>query len=237
MLLQYIFLLILLTGGALTSIWTGKLTTVAGITGIMLGLVIFIGTGWLGLLLMAFFFLLGTLATAWKRNKKESWNIAERNKGRRSASQVLANGGMAGILALLAIVWPEKADLFTLLIAGVFSSATADTLSSELGSLYGSRFYNILSFRKDTRGLDGVISLEGTVIGITGSFLVAMVASVGYGWGLYILWIVIAGTIGNLTDSLLGATMERRGLMPNDLVNFLNTVAGALVMFLLLKIH
>jgi uncharacterized protein (TIGR00297 family) len=236
-LLQYIFLLVLLTIGALVSIWTGKLTIIAGITGILLGLVIFIGTGWLGLLLMAFFFLLGTFATAWKRNKKEAWKIAERNKGRRSASQVLANGGMAGILAILAIIFPEKADLLTLLIAGVFSSATADTLSSELGSLYGSCFFNIISFRKEARGLDGVISLEGTIIGIVGSFLVALVTSLGYGWGVHILWIVIAGTVGNLTDSLLGATMERHGLLPNDLVNFLNTLVGAVVMFLLLKIH
>lgn len=237
MLLQYIWLLVLLTAGALVSIWTGKLTTVAGITGMLLGLVIFIGTGWLGLLLMAFFFLLGTLATAWNRNKKEAWKIAERNKGRRNASQVLANGGMAGILALLAISFPEKADLLTLLVAGAFSSATADTLSSELGSLYGSRFYNIISLRKDTRGLDGVISVEGTIIGMAASFLVALVTSVGYGWGVYILWIVIAGTVGNLTDSVLGATMERRGLIPNDLVNFFNTLVGAVIMFLLLMIR
>lgn len=219
------------------SIWTGKLTIAAGLTGIVLGLLIFIGTGWLGLLLMAFFFLLGTLATTWKRNQKETWKIAERNKGRRTASQVLANGGMAGILALLAIIYPEKANLLTLMIAGVFSSATADTLSSELGSVYGSRFYNILSFRRDTRGLDGVISVEGTLIGICGSLLVAMVTSVGYGWGVYFIWIIIAGTVGNLMDSVLGATLERRHLMPNDLVNFINTLAGALVMFLLLNIQ
>ena len=233
MLLQYIFLLILLTGGALTSIWTGKLTTVAGITGILLGLVIFIGTGWLGLLLMAFFFLLGTLATAWKRNKKESWNIAERNKGRRSASQVLANGGMAGILALLAIVWPEKADLFTLLIAGVFSSATADTLSSELGSLYGSRFYNILSFRKDTRGLDGVISLEGTLCGVAGSTVIAIIYAPGFGWNKYFACIILAGTAGNVVDSVLGASLERKHYLQNDAVNFLNTLAAAVTAFLL----
>ena len=237
MLLQYIILLILLTSGALISIWTGKLTIAAGLTGIVLGLLIFIGTGWLGLLLMAFFFLLGTLATAWKRSQKETWKIAERNKGRRTASQVLANGGMAGILALLAIINPEKADLLTLMMAGVFSSATADTLSSELGSVYGSRFYNILSFRRDTRGLDGVISVEGTLIGICGSLLVALVTSVGYGWGLYFIWIIIAGTVGNLMDSVLGATLERRNLLPNDLVNFINTMAGALVMFLLLRIQ
>ncbi len=235
MLLQYIILLVLLTLAALISIWTRKLTLIAGITGIFLGLLIFIGTGWLGLLLMAFFFLLGTIATSWKRQKKEAWKIAERNEGRRSASQVLANGGMAGLLALLAIIYPDKADLFTLMVAGVFSSATADTLSSELGSLYGTRFYNVLSFRKDKRGLDGVVSLEGTLIGIAGSILVAMVTSIGYGWGHYMLWIIIAGTVGNLADSFLGAALERKGLLPNDVVNFTNTLVGALVMFILWK--
>ena len=233
MLLQYIILLVLLTIGALISIWAGKLTIAAGITGIVLGVLIFIGTGWLGLLLMTFFFLLGTMATAWNRNQKEALNIAERNKGRRGASQVIANGGMAGILSFLAIIYPENADLLTLMIAGVFSSATADTLSSELGSIYGKRFYNILNFKRDTRGLDGVVSIEGTLIGIVGSLMIALVTSLGYGWGGYIVWIIIAGTLGNITDSLLGATLERNHMIPNDMVNFLNTLVAALIMLFL----
>jgi uncharacterized membrane protein len=79
--------------------------------------------------------------------------------------------------------------------------------------------------------------MEGTLIGVGGSLLVALVTSFGYGWGMHILWIVIAGTAGNLADSILGAALERRGLVPNDLVNFLNTMTGALVMLLLLKIQ
>jgi len=39
---------------------------------------------------------------------------------------------------------------------------------------------------------------------------------------------VIAAFIGSTADSLLGATLEAKGLMDNDAVNFSNTLAGAL---------
>ena len=37
------------------------------------------------------------------------------------------------------------------------------------------------------------------------------------------------GTVGNLTDSVLGATLERQQRLSNNAVNFLNTLVGALV--------
>ena len=40
--------------------------------------------------------------------------------------------------------------------------------------------------------------------------------------------IILAGLIGNLADSLLGATLERKGVLSNDAVNFLNTAIAAL---------
>ena len=40
--------------------------------------------------------------------------------------------------------------------------------------------------------------------------------------------IVLAGTVGNLVDSIIGATWERRGVIKNDAVNFLNTLAASL---------
>jgi uncharacterized membrane protein len=51
------------------------------------------------------------------------------------------------------------------------------------------------------------------------------------------VWVVIiSGTAGNLFDSVLGATLERKGYIKNNLVNFLNTVFAALVAYLLLLI-
>ncbi|WP_449437800.1 DUF92 domain-containing protein [Pedobacter steynii] len=40
--------------------------------------------------------------------------------------------------------------------------------------------------------------------------------------------VIAAGIIGNITDSLLGATLERKSYLNNDMVNFLNTLVASL---------
>jgi uncharacterized membrane protein len=77
--------------------------------------------------------------------------------------------------------------------------------------------------------LDGVVSWEGLLIGVAGSAVIATIYSFAFGWDSCFLWIVTAGTVGNLSDSVLGATLERRGVLHNDAVNFLNTLVAALV--------
>lgn len=205
-----------------------KLTAAGAACGVLLGVLLLWGFGWTGIALMSAFFILGTAATAVGRRKKMAWNIAEREHGRRHAGQVLANGGAGGLFALIALLDAKHADICFIMAASAFSAATADTLSSELGSIYGRRYYNIISFRPDQRGLDGVVSIEGTLIGLAGSMLIAIIAASALGWSWNLLWIVVAGTIGNLVDSVLGAVLERKGLIGNDLVNFLNTLAAAL---------
>ena len=80
--------------------------------------------------------------------------------------------------------------------------------------------------------MDGVISLEGTLFGLAGSVLIAMIYSVRTGWSQPFWWIIIAGTLGNFSDSMLGATLERRRLLKNNAVNFLNTLVAATVIYL-----
>ncbi len=180
--------------GAAYSIVARKLTPIAAITGILLSLAVYTGAGFTGIAMMAFFFLAGTAATAWKIKWKQQQNLAENNKGTRTAWQVLANAGVPAIAGLAHLVFPaaegsvnihspDIGTLASLTIAAAFSSATADTLSSELGNIYGRRYFNIISFKKDTRGLDGVISLEGTLCGLAGSTLIAIIYAAGFGWG------------------------------------------------------
>ena len=206
----------------------GKLTLPAVWTGGVLGVSIYLGGGFLGLGLLALFFGLGTAASAWKVADKRRLGLAEANKGRRTAGQVLANAGIAGLLGLFGWQFPAHASLTQLMLAGSFAAATADTLASELGNVYGRRYYNILTLKPDTRGLNGVISLEGTLLGLAGSALLAGAYCLGNGWGPAFWWLLLAGTVGNLTDSLIGATLERRHFVTNDVVNFLNTLVGAL---------
>jgi uncharacterized protein (TIGR00297 family) len=226
--LAYIIFLILLLTATYTSYKTGKLTGSGAITGGVVALCIYLGTGFTGIAMLATFFVLATIATSHKKNTKR--NIGDGlHPQKRDARQVLANGGLPAILGLLAFTLPDNILLATVLMAAAFASATADTLSSELGTVYGKRFYNIITFKPDEKGRDGVISLEGTIIGIAGAAVIAVVYAIGFGWNSMFLNIIIAGTAGNIADSVLGATLERKGYMNNNEVNFLNTFISVIV--------
>jgi uncharacterized protein (TIGR00297 family) len=205
-----------------------KLSAMGAVTGWITGLVIYAGSGLTGIALLASFFLMGVFATRWKSTEKQQPGVAENEHGRRGAGQVLANSSIAALIAILGLMLNKQIFPAALMIACCFSSATADTVSSELGTVYGKRFYNILTFRRDLRGLDGIISLEGTLAGLAGSILISLVYCMFDPWFPAIFIIISAGTIGNFTDSVLGAALERKGIIKNDAVNFLNTLVAAL---------
>ena len=207
---------LILTAGVAASIYRKKLTVTGAVTGGIIGWAVYAGGGFTGLGMLAAFFLLGTAATS---DPREST---------RHGGQVIANGGVAALTGGLILLVPSEKEYLLVMMAGSLSAATADTLSSELGTKFGRRFINILTWREDQKGLDGVISLEGLMIGITGSTILAVLYMATRGWNSYSFFaIIIAGTVGNLTDSILGAALERRGYLSNDAVNFLGTLAAA----------
>jgi uncharacterized protein (TIGR00297 family) len=228
--LSYALLTLILIAGVAYSISARKLTVMAAFTGAAVAILVFAGAGFTGLAMMTIFFILGSAATSVKSKTKQELNAAE--KGGRTTGQVLANAGTAALCGILILTLPAQTHILQLMMAASFASATADTLSSELGMVYGKRFFNIITLKPDVRGLDGVISREGTLIGVIGSVSIAVVYAIGMGWATNLIWIVVAGTFGNLTDSVLGAVLERKGLINNNIVNFLNTLIAALFMLL-----
>ena len=219
---------LLLTAAATASAIRRKLTVPAALTGLLLGMIIYYGAGFMGLSLLVVFFLLGTAATSWKKKEKLTIEGSAAHQTTRHSGQVLANAGVAAFLSALSLLQPTHKPLFLLMIAAAMSSALSDSLSSELGMVYGRRFFNILTWRPDKKGLDGVISIEGLLFGIAGSALMAAIFSLFTAqWGHAFFIILLAGTFGNLCDSLLGAVFERRGLLSNDFVNFFNTLLAA----------
>lgn len=223
----YIAFFIIALGMAL-SIRAKKLTAIAAITGGVSAFIIFSATGVSGIALLAAFFILGVAATTHQWKKKQQRGLADNGKGERTAGQVLANSGVAVIISILVLFNWLELHTALLMIAGSFAAAAADTVSSETGNVYGRRFYDILSFKKSTRGVNGAVSLEGTLAGVAASILIAFVYYItGSAETVHILIIVIAGTIGNIADSVLGTTLENRKLLSNNAVNFLNTGVGA----------
>jgi uncharacterized protein (TIGR00297 family) len=231
---QQIIVLLLLLVGIVASVRWKKLTIPAAFTGGVAGWLVYSGGGYTGISMLTVFFVLGTAATSWHAKARPGEAGPKDQKGAaaqstRTTGQVLANGGVAALAGLGIIYLPGHRHLLEVLMAASLSSATADTLSSELGMVYGRRYYNVLTWRRDRRGLDGVVSLEGTLIGVAGSSVIALLYAAGHGWNRGLWIIVLSGTIGNLTDSILGASLERKGWLGNDMVNFLNTLIAGLL--------
>ncbi len=197
------------------------------------------GLGWPGLAVLAAFFLSGSLLT----------QLAERRAPSRNARQVLANGGVAAMAALLGS-WSAA--------AGAIAAAAADTWATEIGAFSPLPPRLATSWRRVTRGTSGGITALGTLGGVAGATLIAglavWLAPRGVAPGFATL--VSAGFAGMLADSLLGATLQGKYECPacdarfergntvchepvrlttgwrwldNDAVNFAATLVGAAV--------
>ena len=165
----------------------------------------------------------------------------EERRGR-SASQVLANLGAAGLLSAAGLyclldkfaprggLLSSSVFLVRVALLGCLAEATADTVSSEIGAAFGGRPFLLTTFRRVAPGTDGAVSLTGT---LTGSIAAALVVAVGiWSMGQTLregLAAFLGGIAGLIFDSFLGATVERRGWIGNDWVNFLSTIVGGAV--------
>lgn len=197
--------------------------------------------GWRTLLWpVAALFVLTFAATKYGKSQKERLEVAESHGGR-SAAQVAANLGMAALAAAPIVLSRTAAPVLgiwnrPLLVASVaaMAEATADTLSSELGSVLGGSPLMITTGKRVAPGTDGAISVAGTLAGCLGALAIAVLAWLVLPLGpLEALIAAGAGILGLFADSLLGATLERAGRLNNDAVNFLSTCAAAFSGFLL----
>ena len=182
--------------------------------------------------------LLAYFATRMGRAQKECLGTAEERHGR-AASQVAANLGVAALVLtqnfqswLIDSHWFSRGTLapvpiFAVGLAGL-AEAAADTVSSEIGQVLGGRPRMITTLRTADPGVDGAISIAGTLAGIAAGVIVALAGTLALRGDASLFWISTAGAIfGLLFDSLLGATLERRGWLNNDAVNFLSTASAA----------
>ena len=174
-------------------------------------------------------------ATRVGRARKEKLGTAEKRRGR-SAAQVAANLGVAALASgeaakiwLFGTHWLSH-GLTPLLAAALaaMAEAAADTVSSEIGQVFGGRPRLITSLRSVDAGRDGAVSGVGTLAGILAGAAVAVLGTYALRGDVRLFWVSVAGAVfGLLFDSLLGATLEERGWLDNDAVNFLSTAGAA----------
>ncbi|AKB85367.1 TIGR00297 family protein [Methanococcoides methylutens] len=185
---------------------------------------------WFVLLLT--FFILGGAFTRYKYKLKESMGIAEGKGGVRTYENVFSNSTAALILAIAYGIYPQYGELIIFAYLGTVATAAGDTLASEIGTTSNQKPRMITTLRPVKTGVDGGVTLLGELSCIGGSAVIAVLA-VAFGMVDNItaaLVITIAGGfLGTNIDSLLGATLQSRGVLTNSGVNFVATFAGAVV--------
>ena len=218
--------------------WKARSIDVAGgISAIVIGTIITAALGLPGLAVMVAFFVIGSAVTKLGYRVKAARGIAQEKGGARGWRNAWANGGVPALLALMAgLTGGDARALFAIAYAAAVATAAADTCSSEIGKAYGRRTFLVTTFRPVPPGTEGAVSLEGTLGGLAGGALVALVGAAG---GLYspgwAVAVAIAGLLGSIAESVIGTVAERRGWLDNDLLNALNTAIGAGIVFLLAK--
>ena len=218
--------------------WGLKLVTPSGaISGFLLGVAVYLGYGYKSFLLMFTFFLVGSAATRLGYARKAARGVAEKRGGARSWREALANS-LAGAFFSILVITTHHEGAFLIALIAAFAEAAGDTVSSEIGQWISPRAYLITTFRPVPAGQNGGVSVGGSVAGFLAS---ALIVAVGYGMGLCGRGgaaLALSGAVaGNLLDSVLGATLERRGLVTNGIVNFAaSSFAGGLALAIALHI-
>jgi len=191
------------------------LTAGGAVTMFLLGVLIFGSGRWMFALPILTFFILSSLLAGMGKKAKQRYSGLIEKSGSRDAAQVLANGGVAGLILL---IWHfNPAPVLFLLYGASVAAGTADTWATELGLLSKSSPRSILTFQPVPPGTSGGLSWVGTLGAALGSLVLSSL-SIGLApaavlsgrAGPAFLIMASAGFLASLVDSLLGATVQAR---------------------------
>ena len=174
-------------------------------------------------------FVMTWLTTRLGYQRKAALGLAEPREGR-NAWQVLANLAVAALASVVFSLTGHRVWLMATLAA--LAEAATDTVASEIGQYRSSNARLITTWERVPTGIDGGITIAGSLAGLIAGLLIAAVAQAGGLLTRNQYWIpVAAGFIGMIFDSFLGATVQRRGWISNQTVNLFGTLAAAAVAY------
>ena len=222
--------------------------TPTGLTAaLLLAIAITVPFGPTYLLPMAFFFVLGSLTSKLIPKHKDSSG--------RDSFQVFANGLTATICFLIFSYTSDMVFLVAYLAS--VNISLSDTISSDIGSYYGKKTYDIITWKIVERGMSGGVSWLGTFAGIIAATVFGLFCKQVFNLApIQVYLIVLTGVSGMLIDSVLGSVIQvkymSKGIITeefdpdskvikgfpcinNDGVNLLSNVVTLLILILYLR--
>jgi uncharacterized protein (TIGR00297 family) len=220
-------------GFATVAYLEGAVTRSGVAAGMLIGIAVYLGAGWEGWTLLFATFACAAITSKIGWRRKQALGIAEEREGRRGAGNALANCLLAAVAAIVAITSPYQALAWLALVTALTAGA-ADTVASEIGKAWGRRTFLVVGFRPVPPGTSGAVSLEGTVANVVAAIgLAALGAVLGLIPSAMIPMVVLSALAGAFVESVLGATLEKPGILNNDLLNFINTTVAVAVVLLI----
>lgn len=173
----------------------------------LVGVTILLGTGPEGGGVLAAFFVSSTLVS---RGAPHPVSLDPKGE-RRDYRQVLANGGVAALAALVGLREPS---LGLWLVTASLAAAAADTWATALGARSTSLPRLLLGGRTVAPGTSGGMTLLGTLGGAAGALLVATTGALVTGHTTLLPVAALVGFGGMALDSALGASVQGRFRCP-----------------------
>jgi uncharacterized protein (TIGR00297 family) len=253
---QWISALVFASAAAFLSRAAGFLTRGGAVAEFILALVLFGCGGWQWTLPVVFFFIPSSVISRARSAQRDQAGRYYAKGPTRDAVQVVANGGMAGLIVIAWSLFPLPVWYVGFLSA--IGAAAADTWGTEIGVLSAQPPRMITTWRIVERGVSGGVTPKGIAAGAAGAALVFVPA---IAWippqaiPMSALIVLSSSLAGSLVDSLLGATLQAQhrcqvcgleterpshcckpaarvrglGWVKNDMVNGICTVFGGLL--------
>ncbi len=195
-------------GIAILSWLLRALTPSGALAAVLVGTLILWNTGWAGALVLGAFFASSTLIGRVAAKVRPGMEPPDET---RDWVRVLANGGMAALVAL-----GERIDpgLGLWLVTTTLAAATADTWATTFGALSPRPPRDILRRTVVDAGASGGVTWFGTSGGLMGAALVALVGSTSGGRSQLYGAAVVIGFTGMIVDSMLGSALQARFRCP-----------------------
>ncbi|KAI8987904.1 integral membrane protein DUF92-domain-containing protein [Mycotypha africana] len=225
-------------------------------TAFLLGMITFSAPLWVFSVVLLAFFLASSKLTKFKAVRKRQLEADYEQSSERSAIQVIANGLMGGlaVAAFQYLYYSNTSnehtsslekclqlnnDRWTKILlwayVGHYGCCAGDTWASELGILNKSWPILITKLKKVPPGTNGGVSVLGFIASLAGGAFVGAATSLtlyleqrscfGFAYE-YIILGSMAGMIGSLVDSILGATVQE-SLYSEDKKKIVNDKSSA----------